>query len=202
MTPDLGGGVAVFKNLQPGDVILVEGSADISVVDRHIQREVDDEKEIEKGFELGGLVGVRREIFLHARPEFGRDDNGDTGECGVRQFAEAGLVAENGNAHTAVQQIGGTHGTAGSKRRCGALMPRRPGRRRGEISAAGKSFRQMTRDFREGAKFFLRHGLEQDVFTVFFDQDLRALEAKGLGEPDGLAASVAKYFGGEHSYKA
>jgi hypothetical protein len=61
-------------------------------------------KEAQKGLKKAGLVGMRTHIFLHAGPEFCRDDHGDARDGGVGQFFEPGLVAQNWDADAGIQE--------------------------------------------------------------------------------------------------
>jgi hypothetical protein len=47
---------------------------------------------------------MRTHIFLHAGPEFCRDDHGDARDGGVGQFFKPGLVAQNWDADAGIQE--------------------------------------------------------------------------------------------------
>ena len=74
------------------------------------------------------------------------------------------------------------------------------GRWRRKFTGFREFFREVASDFSKRAKFHRRHRLEQHVFAVSFNQYFRGGKTKGLREADGLASSMTKYLGGDHSY--
>ncbi len=66
-----------------------QGRADIAVMPGGVEGEIRNPKEAQKGFEKTGLMRMRPEVFLHAGPEFGGDDDRDSGESRIRHLLEA-----------------------------------------------------------------------------------------------------------------
>ena len=178
----------------------LQSGPDVGIVQRRIEGEFGDPKEIQECFESGALLGMRLQVLLHASPEFSRHDDRDAGERGVGQFAETGPVAQHRDAGAGIEQERRFQGRAGSELGGGTLMCRRPGRRLRKVATLRKRFSEMAGDLGEGTELRRRHGREDDLCPLSGNPNLGAFEAEGLGQADCLAASVLKDFRRRHSY--
>ena len=93
--------------------------------------------------ETRGLVGVLFWVLLYSGPEFSRDDDGDAGAGRVRQFIEAGLVAQHRDAGAGIEEKRWLHGAARSKLEDRTLVRGGAGRRGGEVPSLRIFFREV-----------------------------------------------------------
>jgi len=76
----------------------------------------------------------------------------------------------------------------------------RTGWRFGKVSTLWKLVREVACDLGECAQTRPTHWLEDDLIAMFFDENLRANEAKCLWQPNSLAATVLEKFRSIHIY--
>lgn len=76
----------------------------------------------------------------------------------------------------------------------------RTGRGLREICGIRKLLGKEAGDFSERAKFRCRHGLENNLFAMFLDQNFFAGKAKRSWQADGLTAAMLEYFCSAHIY--
>lgn len=74
------------------------------------------------------------------------------------------------------------HGSLGSKLRDRAIVFFWAGRWRQKVGGVGKLLRKVAGNLGERPEFLCRHGFEQDIVSLLFNANLRAVEAGG-GRP-------------------
>ena len=70
----------------------------------------------------------------------------------------------------------------------------------GKVRCIFKFFREKRCDLTEGSELWSRHGLENHLVAVLFDQNLVSIETEGFWQANCLAAAVLEDFSSAHSY--
>ncbi len=161
--------------------------------------ELRDGEQVQEGLKLGGLLRVDGQVFLHTGPQLRCNDDGDAAFRRRREFAEACLVAQDGDARARIEHIGG-RGGHGSEFQDGTLVSGGAGWWLWEILCVREILREVAGDLGEGFELGVGDGAEHHFIPMFLDQHFRTGEPEGLGQPHGLAAAMLEDFGCGHSY--
>ena len=172
----------------------------IGIVLRRIECEFGDGEKGQKGFEACTLVRVGPEILLHSRPKLRGHDDGNAGERRIWELLQAGAVAQHRDASAGVEEEGRFHATGDLKLKDRTFVLDGPRRWFREVASVRKLLRQVAGDLGERSELWGWQRLENDLFAVLLDQDLRALKAVGLRQAHGLTPSMLEDLGGIHIY--